>query len=207
MSQPHQRTLLHDASTYSVHVEVPASKRVDLAPESVDVSRLPGARIVDLARFEAEPMLAFAGCASGASDRFAPGLEGVLFDRAAGLAFQTMGITTSDLVVERDLSDARSYEKLTTGRTDRGPLVVHQRLSFTGPERDLLLCTVACAGPGCEQARLVLDGEPPEPPPASTLLRAFFYAAEHPTPVLGGAGVFVLMLVAIVLWRRPYPRP
>ncbi|NUP10899.1 MAG: hypothetical protein HOW73_33050 [Polyangiaceae bacterium] len=209
MTEPGAPTpdLLYAADGYVVRVVVPTSTRSSPPLESVDVSRLPGARIVALARFDADGVVAFGGCARGPSGKFAPGLEGVLFDRATALALKTLEVAPSNLTVERDVAHERSFERRATAASDKGAVVVHQLLTFDGPERDLVLCTVACAGRGCEAAEVRAEGTLPTPPAPNIVLRAFFYTAEHPFPVLGGGAALCLLLVAVILWRRPYPRP
>jgi hypothetical protein len=197
--------LLYGADGYDVRVELPASTRVNPPLSSVDVSRLPGARVVALADFREGPLVAWAGCVRGPSSRFASGLEGVLFDRAQGVALAA--VPGKDVRVTREAALDRSSVRRAEGTSERGPLVVDQVLAFEGPERDLLLCSVVCAGAGCEDARVRFDGSLPEPPAPNLVVRAFFYTAENPFPVLGAATAVLVAIVVFVLWRRPYPRP
>ncbi|MBK6519208.1 MAG: hypothetical protein IPG04_34985 [Polyangiaceae bacterium] len=200
-------TLLYDGASWDLALEGARGEGSRPPFDTVDVSRLPGARIVALARFEHEGASIVAGCAAGPSDRFAPGLEAVLFDRATGLAWSSLAIVPRDVAIEREGALARSYERRTVGRSDRGEVVLEQLLAFDGRDLDLVLCSAACVGPRCGEVSLVVRGELPEPPPPNVAVRALFYAAEHPAPVLGAAGAVLLAVVALVLWRRPSPRP
>lgn len=204
---PTEERPLYDATTHQLSAVVPVGGVMQLLPlESVDVSRLPGAQVVALARFDGPNFVAYAGCARGASGRFAPGLEGVLFDRAMGLAFKTMGLAPAQTHVRSTASDDTRFEQIVEG-SPKEPLRVHQLITFTGEERDLLLCSVACSGSGCEESRLAMTGTPPPAPAPNALLRSVFFAAEHPAAVLGGMTVFAVVLVGFLLWKRPHPRP
>lgn len=198
---------LYDGGSWRLAVGGAAGTREPLPLGSLDVSRLPGARVVALVRFEQGATTIVAGCAAGPSDRFAPGLEPVLFDRATALAWSTLAVAPRDAAIERERALARHYERRTVARSERGELVLEQLLAFAGPERELVLCSAACVGPRCSELSLELSGELPEPPPPSALVRAIFFTAERPLPVLGALGGVLVALVALALWRRPYPRP
>lgn len=199
--------LVYDAGTHRLVAEGVGRVVESPPPESIDVSRLPGARMVALAKLEDGATVAFAGCARGSSARFAPGLEGVLFGRGRDLSMASLGVPAREVVVEGETSDAQRFEQVVVGRTDRGPLRVHQVLTFAGPDRDVLLCSLACAGPSCEGAKLAVEGQPPDVPPPHVALRAFFAAASHPRATAVGGALVLALCAAFILARRPRPRP
>lgn len=204
---PTEEHTLYDATSHRLIAALPSGGIVKQLPlESVDVSRLPGAEVVVLARFDAPSFVAYMGCARGASGRFAPGLEGVLFDRAMGLAFKTMSLSPAHTHIVSETSDGTRFEQVVEGAPN-DLLRVHQLITFAGDDRDLLLCSVVCSGTGCSESRLTVQGSPPAAPPPNVVLRSVFFAAEHPAGVLGGVTVLAALLVGLLLWKRPYPRP
>ncbi len=207
MTSPEKAPLVYDAGSHQLVAEGVGPIVESPAPETIDVSRLPGARMVALAKMEDGGAVAFAGCARGSSARFAPGLEGVLFGRGRDLSMASLGVPAREVVIERESSDAQRFEQVVVGRTDRGPLRVHQVLTFAGPDRDVLLCSLACAGPGCDRSVLAVEGQPPDVPPPNIALRAFFAAASHPRATAVGGALVIVACAALILARRPRPRP
>lgn len=204
---PIEEHALYDATTHRLIATVPAGGQWRALPlDSVDISRLPGSEVVALARIDASGFVAYMGCARGASGRFAPGLEGVLFDRAMGLAFKTMALAPASTHIVREGSDATRFEQVVEGEPGE-PLRVHQIITFAGEDRDLLLCSVVCSGVGCGESHLTVQGSPPNAPPPNVVLRGVFFAAEHPAAVLGGLTVLAALLIGLLLWKRPFPRP
>lgn len=199
--------LVYDAGPYRVRAHVPAMPSVPVATDAVDVSRLPGARIVAMQRWESSDSVAMAGCARGPSARFAPGLEGILFERARSAGLGAMKLAPRDLSLVSEDAPDRAYRRVFTGSTDRGDVRITELLTFTGEDKDLLLCLAICEGKGCSESDVTIEGELVEPPRPDLFVRSFFYAAEHPAPVLGTAAFVMAALTALVLWRRPYPRP
>ncbi|MFO0550310.1 MAG: hypothetical protein U0271_18090 [Polyangiaceae bacterium] len=199
---------LADVGTHAIVVRGPGNRSADTTPP-FDVSKLAGARFIGVVRADNAESRMVAGCVRGPASRFAPGIENVLFEHATYRALAAVEASPLELAVERSVELPAHYERLSRGRTREGALTLHHVLTFTndGDGRDLLLCTLACRGPGCEQAELVIAGSPPDPPPPNLLIRGVFGAFAHPGAVLAVAAALALVVVAWILKRRPSPRP
>lgn len=200
---------------------VPASA-VEVATEKLprfDVSGLPGARL-SLRRGYQEPAGSnvHVACVEAPSDRWAPGMEDVVFAVANGVAHRTM---SERLVLERweagaIVSKDQHFEQKVSGQTKPDvtlvKLVGKHVLGFEGAQHEVVLCSVLCDEPrdheGCAEivARAHLDGLVAEPHP-SLLVQAVFFAAERPVAAGGMVGVVGLLVVGLLLARRPRPEP
>lgn len=198
------RTELLAADSHRIVVRVPgAAIERTAAP---DVSKLAGAKVVAWLEREDAGSHSVAGCIRGPSGRFAPGLEDVLFERATWMAQGSLGVQPRELATTSQHATATGFDQLKTGKTDRGRFVVSHAITFDGEASDLLLCSVACEG-ACDGVTLSVEGDPPAVPPPSVLIRSFLWAAERPRFSLGALGALVLLVTAVILWRRPRPRP
>jgi hypothetical protein len=198
---------------------VPASA-VELAPEKLprfDVSGLPGARIAVRRGFlDDTGSNVFVACVEAPSDRWAPGMEDVVFGVAGGVAHRAM---TERLTLERwDVGsivsqDKHFEQKLSGSATREGSFVKllgKHVLGFEGPQREVVLCSTICDEPrdhgGCSNIvdRSSLDGLVTAPQP-SLLVQTVFLAAERPWDAVGITSVVGLLLVGFVLAKRPRP--
>lgn len=214
----------------SLAVTAETSLRLDLPDDAVDepaeqlpvidVSRLPGAAIV-LRRglhsaLEGGAELR-ALCVTAPSDRWAPGVEELVLERASGLARGALGgeLTRFDLGA-LDHSGPRFTQRF-EGSVLRGgaPWSVRGQhlLGFSGEARTAVLCSVVCVEPGAAAKRcdarmdsLRAEGAWTSAPPPSLSVRAILFTAERPALGVGMAGALALAIVALVLWRRPRPR-
>ncbi len=157
----------------------------------------------------------YAFCAAAPSDRWAPGVEALVLERANAMA---QGALRGEIerfdVREIDTRDAR-FEQRFDG-------VVHRRehtirfagrhlLGFAGQAKEAVLCTVLCESKEndarCEAltAEVSAVGAWTEAPPPSLLVRSILLAADHPHAALGVVAALSLAAFTIVLSRRPKP--
>ncbi len=198
--------LLFHAEHHHVVVLAPDRAPIELAP-APDVSKLPGARVVAWLGLEHGAGRIAAGCVLGPSDRFALGLEQVLYEKATYFSLTALAIQPQALAVERTGREGHVLEQRLRGRSADAPFTLHHTITFTGEDRDLLLCSAACLGDACSPRLLAIEGEPQPPPEPGLGLRAVLLAANHPRQALGAAALVTLMVCAWILVRRPRPRP
>lgn len=197
--------VLFEARAHRVLVRADGIRTTEGTPP--DVSKVSGARVVAWLDFRNDTSHTLAGCVVAPSTRFASGIEDVLFERATSLALSSLGATPRELSVTAHRTNERSFEQIRSGKSDRGSLVVHHLITFDGEESELVLCSLACEGQSCSTAMLSVEGEPPLAPPPNTFVKAITWAAERPQLAVAGLGFVVLLVSAIILWRRPRPRP
>lgn len=205
-------TELYAAEGFKLTLEIPSSAR-ELGSEELprpDVSRLPGASVVALRGWDGEAVLR-AGCVRGPSSRFAPGIEEVLFEKATWLTLTRVGIEPSALQLTRAKNDERQFERVLHGRQGDDTIRLQHLIVFAGEDRDVILCTTLCRGApaACEAGvgALAVEGVSAPLPRPSLLARSALWAASDPTTALAVAAGAAALLLAVVLWRRPYPRP
>ncbi len=172
-----------------------------------DVSRLPGAVLVSARGWDGPGLMLRAGCARGPSGRFAPGLEEVLFEKATWLTLTTASIAPEGLHQVGAAATERTFSRELAGTTDRGAIRLTHVIAFSGEDRDLVLCSAVCAGTGCADLALELEGTSAPPPDPSWVVRGILAAAAHPAYAAALIGAFLALGAAALLWRRPYPRP
>ncbi len=179
----------------------------------IDLSRVPGARLVSQAGWHDATTRVFGTCATAPTDRYVVGLEPWLFDQATRLARAAMRIDApstgrSASRVEGNTTTRRT--ELEGARTDGREVervIVEHALGFAGPEREAVLCTAVCAGASarCDEVRIALEGSLVAPPEPGPLARALLWAATQP----GEAGAIVAFAAgaaaALVVARRPRP--
>ena len=196
--------LLLEAETHSIVVRAPGAA-VTRTP-APDVSKLAGAKVVAWLELDEPSSHTVAGCIRGPSDRFAPGIEDVLFERATWLAQSSLTARPRELSTTSQHATATGFDQTKVGKVDRGTFIVSHVITFDGEASDLLLCSLACEGT-CDDVTLAIEGTPPAVPPPNVFVRGFLWAAERPRVSLGVLGALVLLVVAVILWRRPRPRP
>lgn len=204
--------LIFEDPAFQVSVTLPYEVAVvpeaDLRPP--DVSKLSGARVVRARGWDGDAALVVrAGCARGPADRFVPGVEDVLFEKATWFALEGSGAKPAEIFVARARDTDRTFERRLEGRDDVGAVTVEHLLAFAGAHRDAVLCSVACRGPAAECAKVTLriEGQSAPLPEPSWWIRGVLLAAEHPATALAAALAATVAVVAVLLWRRPYPRP
>ncbi|HTJ80981.1 MAG TPA: hypothetical protein VL400_04635 [Polyangiaceae bacterium] len=175
------------------------------ALEPLDVSKLPGASVVARRGFSRASDAVDVGCARAPSDRWVDGIEGVLFERATALALRSAHVKPDALASAGGSAEAHVLRQRLEGTVGARALVVEHALFFVGDRRDVELCSVVSVG----STRPALDvrGDLRAAPEPGLFMRAVVGTAEH--PVAAGVGVAILgaLAVAVLLWKRPYPRP
>lgn len=184
-----------------------------------DVSGLPGARIALRRGFlDDAGSNVLVACVEAPSDRWAPGMEDVVFGVAGSVAHRAM---TERLTLERwdvdgIVSHDKHFEQKLSGHAQREgssvKLLGKHVLGFEGPKREVVLCSILCDEPrdhdACSSivAQSNLEGLVAAPPP-SLLVQTVFFAAERPWDALGIAAVVGLLLTGFILAKRPRPLP
>lgn len=181
-----------------------------MEPPTLDVSRLPGASVVASSGVTRGELTAQLGCVRGPSDRWAPGLEDVLFEKATWFVLRTFAMEGVPLRGEdgRDTRDGTLSRAYVGERDGRSIRLVHS-LGFVGEDRDVLLCTVACLeGPSATTScgpvtdSFAINGGVQTPPAPHVALRLVFAGIEHPKTALLVMFVLFLVASALVLRRR-----
>ncbi|EYF02325.1 Hypothetical protein CAP_7254 [Chondromyces apiculatus DSM 436] len=197
----------------------------DPQPELTELSSVAGARVVawhslvgpDHVRLQAL-------CATAPSDRWVPGIEEIVLDRA--MALTRRGVPGEIVrwepgaVRAAPAGTGSSFEQGFTGgaRQGEGSRAVRGRilLGFEGEERSALLCSVLCtepavasaAGSGCESLveATALEGELAAPPAPGAVVRGLLLVAEHPRPVGAALVLAAVTGIVVLLQRRPRHR-
>lgn len=213
-----------------------APEGVEAEPEAslppIDVSAVPGARVALKRGVQGEGLVLRAACVLAPSDRWAPGLEELVLGRATGLATGSLPVRVDRWESGPIRTSGARFEQRVTGRAgDREAALIAHTLGFTGPEHEVVLCSIACAvrsgggdagaragsgagagagegrGPDarCEAvlAASAIEGPLEGPPPPSMLVRAVLLAAEKPHEAGGIAALASALVVAVLLAKRP----
>ncbi len=190
-----------------------------LAPSElppIAVPNLPGARIVLRAGTSSSEVgeVALAFCAVAPSRGWTPGLEEMIFARIAALTAEALHFEGSVRAVPAFGFDARPgfVRKLERdpSPTDKRSVEGRSYLRFFDEGRQALVCTVAMAAPPSKSlsalaAATHLEGNWSAPPPPDLLATAILYTGSHPLVVFSSLAGGVLLLLAIVIARRPRP--
>jgi hypothetical protein len=212
-------------------LRVPEGSReeAEAALPAIDVSGLAGARVAlrrGFVRQEGEGVSLRAACVIGPSDKWAPGVEELVLDRATSMVRRALE-TGADADIHRlDVGpiqpEGRLFTQLFHGQARRHEVTVvvegRHALGFVGEARDAVLCTVLCVAPlgqaparasACEDlARATsLEGALMEAPPPSVMVRLILVSAERPLAAGIVLAVLAVLAVAVILARRPRPRP
>jgi hypothetical protein len=202
--------LLLGTTEFELFVQVPPGWRA-LSPEelpAIDVSRLPGAEVAAIGGWDGPAAILRAGCARGPSTRFAPGIEEVLFEKATWLALTRAGVRPAELGVTHAQDGERSFVRVLEGREGEATVRLEHLILFAGEDSDVILCSTLCRGGACAGAgQLEIQGTTAPLPTPSLLVRGAVWAAGDPWVALGAVGFAAALVVALILWRRPYPRP
>ena len=202
---------------------VPNSAR-EIEPDKLptfEVSGLPGARVsLRSGYFDAVGTSVHLACVEAPSDRWAPGMEEIVFSMANGLGHRAMSgrmaieswdagsIVSKDERFDQQLSGKAKREQTTV------KLLGRHVLGFEGAKKDVVLCSVICDGnEGREQDTCstivngaALDGLVAAPSP-SLLVQAVFFTAEKPVQAACVVGILGMLIVGLVLAKRPRPKP
>jgi hypothetical protein len=203
--------VIADPTGFSLTLGLPdgavAVPSVDLpAP---DVSRIPGARLLSVHGWDAPAATVRAGCVSGPSGRYAPGIEEVLFEKATWMTLTRAGIQPSGLGVIGSADTDRTFARTLEGRDGTATVRIEHVMAFAGDDRDVIFCSALCRGDaaGCAGVTFAIEGTSAPPPRPSLVVRGALLAAEVPMVFFGVLVAVMAATVAAILWRRPYPRP
>lgn len=185
-------------------------------PESalvpIDVSAVPGARVVALRGFADGAVTVRAACVVAPSDRWAPGLEELVLGRATGLAAAGLRVPIERWDAGPIEKRSDRFEQRVSGRVgDREAAGIAHTLAFVGKEHEVLVCSVACAAApdaprqACASALAGsgVTGALAAAPPPSPLVRSVLFAAEKPYETAAIAIVLGALAIALLLARRP----
>jgi hypothetical protein len=184
-------------------------------PPPPDVTRLPGARLVAFEVARDADVTVQIGCVRSTSDRWVPGLEGVVFERALSLSLAPLAIRPQRLAREEPPSvpGATAVERHVGAALGDRRLEVVQLIAFLGERRDAVACSVLTldhrpGGTGSSIAgSIAMVGDLREPPPPGAFARALFWSAEHPAAAMAIAAVLGILIVGGLLATRPRRRP
>ncbi|WP_437966823.1 hypothetical protein WMF04_45880 [Sorangium sp. So ce260] len=206
----------------ALRLPLPAGGR-DAPPEAlpaIDVSAIAGAKVTLRRGVDADGLALRAVCATAPSRQWATGLEELVLDRASGLVRGALGVTIErwEAGPIRALSQRFEQPFEGAGRAGERAVAIRGRhvLGFAGSEHDAALCSVVCLeapaqGAGARCGALLgateIEGAFVAPPEPGLLVRAIFLAAEEPLAATAALGVLAAASVAVVLSRRPRPRP
>lgn len=198
------------------------SAAVEVSAENLprfEVSGLPGARIALRRGFlDGAGTNVHVACVEAPSDRWAPGMEEVVFSVANGVAHRAV---KERLPIERweagsIVSKDQRFEQKAFGKgaADRSSTNVTAKhvLGFEGVQHEVVLCSVLCDERPDQTAcsdlveRAQLEGLVVAPPP-SLLVQAVFFTAEKPADAAAIVGVLGILVAGIVLAKRPRPKP
>lgn len=184
-----------------------------------EVAGLPGARVALRRGFlDRAGANVHVACVEAPSDRWAPGMEEVVFGVANGVAHRAMSQRFSieswdagSIVSKDELFDQQLSGK---ARREQTPvkLVGRHVLGFEGPKKEVVLCSVMCdEAPQQDACATIVAGAALEglvaAPPPSLLVQAVFFAAEKPLDAAAIVGMLGAFVVGIVLAKRPRPKP
>lgn len=174
-----------------------------------DVSRLPGATLIAVKGWDAPGVLIRAGCVSGPSSRYAPGIEEVVFEKATWMTVTRAGLRPEGLGVTARHDTDRTFHRVLEGKDGSAAVRLEHTLAFSGRDSTVIFCSALCRADGakCASATLEVEGTTAPPPRPSLIVKSALLAAEMPAAFLGGGAAVILAAVALILWRRPYPRP
>jgi hypothetical protein len=192
----------------TLHLAAPegALEEAEGALPAIDVSAVPGAKVVLRRGVVGAAVKVRAACVLAPSDRWAPGIEELVLGRATGLAIAGLGATVERWEPAPIVAEDGRFEQQVTGRAgDREVAIIRHTLGFVGPSHDVLLCSVGCTGAGCGDvvAATGIAGPLVGPPPPSSIVRAALLAAESPYESAVAVALVCAALVTLLLARRP----
>lgn len=182
---------------------------VELPP--VELAGVVGATLVARRGFTDGVEILRVACVRAPSGRWAPGVEGLVLDRATAMAKETLP-PLERWSATAPTSTAGRFEQTLQGRSVDRHAVLRHVLGFIGSERDAVLCTTTCVAPqtgSCAErvARTSAHGAFVEAPPVNLWVQTILFAATKPYEAAGWGAALLVMVVSAVLWRRPRPRP
>jgi len=211
--------VLQGGATLRFVVPTSASEAAPDTLPTFEVSGLPGARVA-LRRGFVDPTGAnvHVACVEAPSDRWAPGMEEVVLGVANGVMHRAMSqrLAIESLDAGSIVSKDEHFDQQLSGRARReqAPVKLQGRhsLGFEGAKKEVVLCSVICdeAREKDQCATIVagatLEGLVAAPPP-SLLVQGVFFAAEKPANAAAIVGAVGVLVVGLILAKRPRPKP
>ncbi|MEZ4307165.1 MAG: hypothetical protein R3F14_03860 [Polyangiaceae bacterium] len=157
-----------------------ATEEADSALPVVDVSAVPGARVVMRRGFTMPEAHVRAACVTAPADRWAPGIEELVLGRATGLAIGGLGAKIDRWEPGAIRAEGGRFEQTLTGRAgEREAAWIRHELVFVGSDHDALLCSVGCEGAACREvvSSVAIEGTLVGPPPPSLLVQAVLWGS------------------------------
>ncbi len=208
----------------ALELQVPpaAAREPEDALPTVDLSNLPGARVLARRGYADGAATLRVVCAAAPAAGWAPGVEEIVLGRASQLAREALGRDAHGgdvprFVVGERTEVAPGFEQRFEGVVRRSDAILAVRgrhwLGFAGAPRDALLCTAACTEP--QPGRIcdaLISGTVPvgrwlDAPPPNALARGLMFAAASPWEALAIVAVVSIAIAARIVARRPRPRP
>lgn len=194
-----------------------ASPEPEGALPAIDVSNLPGAVVRVRVGFGDARTQVRAVCATAPSRGWAPGVEQIVTARASQIARAAIGGEVTRFDASDTLAVGPRFEQRFEADVKRGGGDVRAMgkhvIGFSGEARDAIACSVVCTEAEGERACEALvegatsEGAWVEAPPASLVVRGIFLAADRPMEAMSIAGALALATAALVIAKRPRPRP
>ena len=210
MSEPLSRPLTGDVRLELVLPDGTRGESSEALP-ALDVSMVPGARVVDRFGVRLGGVTFRAACVQAPTDVWAPGIESLVFDRATALA---RGASSLPLVWAPGTIERRGglFEQRLAGTSPRlSSGAMRHVLAFAGSRQDAILCSFVCASEDRSEACAAivdaarLTGTLADPPGPSALARLLLLAADRPRAALACFVAIAAAVVVLVLARRPRP--
>jgi hypothetical protein len=203
----------------AMRLPIPAGasrERDDLVP-AVDLSNVPGGRIVARRAYRDTAFALRAICVAAPARGWAAGVEEIILGRASQLAKEALGADVSSFAAGGAKEVGAGFEERFEGQVRREGEVLAIRgrhwLGFAGTPREALVCTVACTEPApahtCEAvvAAATPTGVWLEAPPPNLLARSLMLAASSPWWALAVFVAVSFVIATAVIVGRPRPRP
>ncbi len=195
-----------------------STREADSALPVIDVSNLPGARIVARLGYRRDALTLRVLCAAAPAGGWASGVEEIVLARATQLARGALGGEVQGFTLSESTAVGPRFEQRFAWRSHQGDaaLAVNGRnwLGFAGDDpREAVVCTVACTEP--EATTVACDGLLSEAaavgtwleaPPPNLVARGLMLAAQRPREAAGLLLLASLTFAALVIARRPRPR-
>jgi hypothetical protein len=181
------------------------------------IPNLPGAHVAARRGYRAGAVTLRTACMAAPADGWAAGVEEIILSRATQLAREAQGGDVPPFSAGEITPVGPGFEQRFMGSVRRsdGAHTLRGRhwLGFAGDPREAIVCTAVCEEPPPSPACAGLiaaahqGGTWTEAPPPSVIARTLLLAAAHPQEALGLLAVTSLATAALVIARRPRPRP
>jgi hypothetical protein len=178
----------------------------EVQPPAMDLSAVPGAEVSVARAFAAGSLSVYVGCARAPSWLWAEGLETPILAAANAFVKKNLGLESLEIA---KAEKAGHVEQTFSGRNASGAALGKHILGTVGDE--LTLCSIVCTAPDDDCAAVMRGSATTgrfEPPPAPGIFaQAIGYGMTHPYTALTVLGALFVACTALILWRRPRPRP